>query len=222
MKSKSSDQQSLPKKRPGRKPGQKLGKKYIKIRRFVSEYMVDHNEVKAWGRCGYGSGNYQSDMVASRKVLERRDVKQLIAEAEEKRNEKTGLTAQMILDEYRLIAFADLSKIGSWDESGFRLKNSSQLTRDQIALISSMKSIPTREGIILEVKSVSPTEKMAALDALREMCGYKKKEGDTKESLPETARKLWEMQKIMKEQDGETIPLEEREQYKPKRKRAVA
>jgi phage terminase small subunit len=190
------------KKRPGRKPGTKLKKKYIKIRRFVSEYMVDHNETKAWQRCGYGSGNSVSDMVASRKVLNRGDVQVMIFNEEEKRNQKTEVTADKLLHELEIMAMADISKIATWDGNSFNLKSFNELTRDQIALIQSLEIIPTNQGITLKFKHPSASDKKTAIDALMVYRGYYKKEAEEKFDVVENARRLRDAQIQMDKTDG--------------------
>jgi phage terminase small subunit len=194
-----------------RKPTKKT---YIKVRRFVSEYMIDHNAVAAYKRCGYGTGNYNADAIAAHQLLHRGDVEAIIENMEEKRNQKANITAQKILDELALLAFADLSQIATWDGYTFVLKPFCELTRDQIALISSIKIIPKQNGgIDLEFKTPSAMDKKQALVDLGVYMGYFKREGDAKKTEidpDDLAKKIRMAQRQMDEKDGIGLKLVEK------------
>lgn len=119
-------------------------KKYIKIKRFVTEYLVDLNGQKAYQRCGWDKDNDQAASVNAGKLLNRIDVIQLIAEAEAERAKRVEITQEMVLKELSLLAFANLKDVATWDGQSFILKPFDQLTRDQAAIISniSLKRTP--------------------------------------------------------------------------------
>jgi phage terminase small subunit len=137
--------------------------------------------------------------------LDRDDVIQLIAEEEERLSKAVNITQEMVLKELAILAFADLSKITTWDGQNFVLKPFSELTRDQIALISSVKVMPRQfGGIDLEFKTPSAADKKAALVDLGKHLGMfweGEKQGDPTES----AKKIMQS---LREQEERTAPKE--------------
>ena len=154
-------------------------KKYIKINRFVDEYLIDLNGLRAYQRCGYGQGNDNTDAMASSKLLNRPSVIQLIAEREEARSKKVNITQEMVLKELALLAFCNIRDISNWDGNSFILKSFSELTRDQTAIISSIKIQPRQwGGLDLEFKTPSASDKRTALIDLGKHLGLFIEGGD--------------------------------------------
>jgi phage terminase small subunit len=141
-----------PKKKMGRpklKPGEKgkrsfepkpvTRKRYYKAKRFVEEYLVDFNGMRAYQRCGFGKGNKVADSISAGKLLNTPDVIQLIAEAEDERAKLTKVTQDKIIKELSLIAFANIKNVSEWDGKNFILRSFDELTYDQAAIISDVK-----------------------------------------------------------------------------------
>jgi len=180
-------------------------KRYIKIKRFVREYLIDLNGTRAYQRCGYGSGNDAVDNVNASKLLNREDVIQLIAEMEEERSKAVNITQEMVLKGLYLLANANVKDISTWDGNSYTLKTFEELTRDQTYIISGMKVMPRQfGGIDLEFKTPSASERHACWIDLGKHLGMFW-EG-TKDIDPgEMARKI---KQSLREQEERTAPKE--------------
>lgn len=73
-----------------------------KQRRFVDEYLVDLNATQAAIRAGYASGDI------GRQLLTKTHVSDAIARAQSERSERTGISADRVLNELALIAFSSV------------------------------------------------------------------------------------------------------------------
>lgn len=179
-------------------------KRYIKAKRFVDQYLIDLNGIRAWQRCGYGTGNIDSDKMTVGAFLKRPDVIQLIAEREAERAQKVEISQEMILKELSCIAFFNLRDVATWDGERFVLKPFSELTREQTAAFASIKvkSIG-KVASELEFRHPSPADKRAALVDLGKHIGMFW-EASTKNDDPiESARKI---RVALKEMDEMTDP----------------
>jgi phage terminase small subunit len=180
-------------------------KRYIKIKRFVKEYLVDLNAVRAFQRCGYGTGNDQADNVNAGKLMARDDVIELIQEEERKRSERVEITQDMVLRQLALLAFANIRDISTWDGYNFVLKPFSELTRDQTAIISSIKVMPRAfGGVDIEFKTPSASDQRTALVDIGKHLGMFW-EGNKEVDPVEAARKIRE---AIKESGERTAPKE--------------
>lgn len=85
-----------------------------KKRRFVCEYLIDLNATQAAIRAGFSERTARSQ---GQRLLTNVDVQQAIAEAQQKRSERTEITQDRVLREYARLAFADIRKVAKWGES---------------------------------------------------------------------------------------------------------
>jgi phage terminase small subunit len=103
--------------------------------RFVQEYLTDLNATKAAVRAGY------SPKAASQvgyENLRKHEIATAIEKAREKRAEHAELTADLVIDELRKIAFANMADYVSRTAAGEPYLDFSVLTRDQAAALSEL------------------------------------------------------------------------------------
>lgn len=174
-------------------------KKYIKIKRFVTEYLVDLNGQKAYQRCGWDLDNDQAASLNAGKLLNRADVIQLIAEAEAERAKRVEITQEMVLKELALLTFTNLKDVATWDGNSFILKPFDQLTRDQAAIISNIALKRTPIGDF-DIKFATPSasDKRTALVDLGKHLGMFW-EGNQPVDPLEIAKKVRQAAKEIKE-----------------------
>lgn len=143
---------------------QAKAKKNIVAKTFVAQYLIDLNAFKAYRRCGYGTGNNDTDSNESSKLLNKPHVQQLIAEAQNEAAKRANITQDMVLKELALLAFANIKDIADWNGESFDLKEFDVLTREQTAIISSISVTRNRWGDIdLKFTTPSSQDKRAAL-----------------------------------------------------------
>lgn len=80
---------------------------------FIQEYLIDLNATQAAIRAGYAK---KTAGVIGFENLTKPEIVQALAEAQQKRAEKIGITQQMVLDEYAKLAFLDPRKF--YDKDG--------------------------------------------------------------------------------------------------------
>jgi len=130
--------------------------------RFVDEYLVDLNATQAAIRAGYkprsarwmGCRNLATHYVAVR-----------IDEAKKVRTERTGITADRVIDEIAKIAFADFREL--FDEDG-ELKPTEEMSADAAASIASIETATrsTAGGEVMRAQKIRPWDKVRALELL--------------------------------------------------------
>lgn len=76
------------------------------IKRFCQEYIIDDVGTRAAIRSGYSEAT--AGQIAYQ-LLQRKDVKELIAELRAERDKRLEITADKILEQYRRLAFADIN-----------------------------------------------------------------------------------------------------------------
>lgn len=113
------------------------GRKPPKRERFVDEYLVDLNITQAAIRCGYSraSAGQQGNRLF-RNVQIRAEIDRRMAE----RAQKTGVTAERVVQELARMGLADVRDVAEWDASGVRFKASADLTENAARAIQSVKS----------------------------------------------------------------------------------
>lgn len=79
--------------------------------RFVDEYMVDMNATQAAIRAGY-SAKTAGDI--GRQLLRKTPVAVAIAERQRVLSERSGITAERVIDELAKIGFSDIRKLVKW------------------------------------------------------------------------------------------------------------
>lgn len=107
---------------------------------FVNEYLVSLNATEAARRAGYAERHAGLRGYA---LLRRPDVQLAIRAAMDARAERTGVSADRVVEELASIAFADMRNILEWGTDFVRLKPAESMTAFDRAAI---KSISVRIG----------------------------------------------------------------------------
>ncbi len=136
-----------------------------KQRRFVEEYLVDLNATQAAKRAGY-SAKSASDL--GYRLLRNAAVAAAIAKAQYKRAARTQFSADKVVTELAKVAFGDPRRLLSWGPGGVVLRDSSELTEAEAALVSEVSETRTASGGTRKVKLHC---KLAALNALGKHLG---------------------------------------------------
>ncbi len=134
-------------------------------RRFVEEYLVDLNATRAAKRAGYSA---RSARVTGYKLLQNPAVAAAVAKAQDKRTARTRVSADKVVTELAKVAFGDPRRLLSWGPSGVVLRDSSELTEAEAALVSEVSETRTAAGGTRKVKLHC---KLAALNALGKHLG---------------------------------------------------
>ena len=95
---------------------------------FVRQYLVDLNATQAAIRAGYSERT--ASKIAS-ELLGKTGVREAIATAQAKREQRTEITADRVVSELAKIAFADPRELMDWGPEGVKLKDSADLTEEQ-------------------------------------------------------------------------------------------
>lgn len=82
-----------------------------KQKRFVEEYLIDLNATQAAIRAGYSEDTAYS---IGSENLKKPEVQQAISEAQAARSERTGITADRVLQELAKVGFANASDVVNW------------------------------------------------------------------------------------------------------------
>ncbi len=83
----------------------KTAKLTPKQARFVEEYLVDLNATQAAIRAGYATG---SARITASRLLAKANIAAAIAEEQQARSKRTGVTIDRVVQELALVAFADM------------------------------------------------------------------------------------------------------------------
>ena len=98
---------------------------------------------------------------------------------------RLGITPERVMQEWALIAFADIARIAEWGPGWFRMKDSEQLAKEDSAAISE---------VVAGGKAASRVklfDKKAALDALARHIGmYEQAAAEGREIVSEDPREL--------------------------------
>lgn len=94
-----------------KKQGDQARKLTAKQEAFVQEYLIDLNATQAAIRAGYSENAAQE---IGYENLRKPQIADAIAEAQQKRAERTQITADRVLQEYARLGFADLRKAVNW------------------------------------------------------------------------------------------------------------
>lgn len=117
--------------------------------RFVEEYLIDLNATQAAIRAGYSEKTAEAQ--ASR-LLRNVKVAEIVAEAQAARSERTGITADMVLQELALIGFANAGDYFDWGPDGVTLKLKDDLTPEQQAVVAEVSETVTEKGGTIRMK----------------------------------------------------------------------
>ena len=136
-----------------------------KQRRFVNEYLVDLNGRQAAIRAGYSEKTAQEQ---SSRLLSNVKVKKMIEERMVDREQRTEITQDRVLQELAKIAFGDPRRVMTWGAAGVTLKESSELSDDDAALVASVSETETQHGGSLKLKT---NDKLKALELVGKHLG---------------------------------------------------
>ncbi len=101
-------------------------------------------------------------------LLKKVEIGDLISKLQEKRGERTEITADRVLNEFAKIAFADLGDYMTWGPDGVTLKHKEELTDAQISVVAEATETVTEFGRNLKLKL---HDKIGALNALGKHLG---------------------------------------------------
>ena len=132
--------------------------------RFVAEYRKDLNATQAYIRAGYSEkGAAQS----AEKLLRNPEIAAAVAEKTEAQLEKANLTAELVLEEMRRVAFSNVQDL--FDATG-NLRPIHELTREQAACIASLeviiKNAEAGDGHLDRVHKIKIWDKPRVLEML--------------------------------------------------------
>lgn len=131
-----------------------------KQKKFVSEYLIDLNATQAAIRAGYSAKN--ADKIGP-ELLGKTRVAEAIQQAMGRREKRTEITQDMVLQELAKIGFSDMKAFASWGPRGVTLIESEQLTPDQAACVSEVSQTWSESGGSIKFKlhdKVSALEKI--------------------------------------------------------------
>jgi phage terminase small subunit len=141
-----------------------------KQQRFVEEYLVDLNATQAAIRAGYSK---RTAHVIGPENLAKPEIQGHVAEARAKLAEKTGVSAQRVIEEYRRIAFANMRDFAHWSGQDAGFIDSETLTDEQHAVIAEVAAEEIQVGaeVVKRKIKLKLHDKMKALDALSKHLG---------------------------------------------------
>lgn len=142
-----------------------------KQKKFCEEYIIDFNQTQSAIRAGYSAKTAYS---IGNENLKKPDIQAYIKELLIKREERTQITADMVVKEWAKVAFFDIRKIFH-KEGG--LLNPHDLDDETATVISSIKARDVKVGDDIEtIKEYRLNDKMKALDMLAKHLGMFEKE----------------------------------------------
>lgn len=140
-----------------------MGRLTNKQARFVEEYLVDLNATQAAIRAGYSQ---KTAGWIGNQLLTKTHISECVQAAMQARSEKTGVTAERVIKELERIAFADPRSIMSWGPGGVVMRDSSELTDDEAAVVAEVAESSTETSRNLKVKLA------CKLGALEKLCKH--------------------------------------------------
>lgn len=120
-----------------------MGKlKIEKHERFCEEWIKDLNSTQAYFRAYKTTKSEKAARSNASKLIAKANVQERIKELMAKREKRTNVTQDMVVERLADLAFGHLGLICSWDNNGLVLLDSKDLTAAEMAIISSVKVIP--------------------------------------------------------------------------------
>ena len=131
-------------------------------KRFVHEYLIDLNATQAAIRAGYSKHTAKS---IGQRLLTYVDVQSAVTAGRKKITDNLEVTAERVVAEYAKLAYSDITEFAEWDEkTGVKIKNSSDLSKQQTAAVQEISNTPS--GIKIRLH-----DKKGALDSLSRHLG---------------------------------------------------
>lgn len=159
-------------------------------RRFVEEYLIDLNATAAAKRAGYSP---RSASCTGYNLINRPEIVAAVAKAQAERAKRTQVTADKVVTELAKVAFGDPRRLLSWGPKGVELRESSELSEAEAALVSEVSVTHSSTGA--GAKRVKLRCKLTALNALGKHLGVfngrrapPELAGDTHDDETENAR----------------------------------
>ncbi len=137
-----------------------------KQRRFVEEYLVDLNATAAAKRAGYAARSAKNH---GYRLLQNPAVAAAVANAQDKRAARTRVSADRVVTELAKVAFGDPRRLLSWGPDGVVLRDSSELTEAEAALVSEVSETRAANGG--GTRRIKLRCKLSALNALGKHLG---------------------------------------------------
>ena len=141
------------------------GKLTPKRARFVEEYLIDLNATQAAIRAGYSERTAYSQ---GQRLLKDVDVASALTQARTARSKRTEITQDMVLKELGKIAFGDQRGVMGWGADGVTLRESSELTDDEAAMVAEVAETKTKDGGSIRLKT---NDKVGALQLVGKHLG---------------------------------------------------
>jgi phage terminase small subunit len=140
-----------------------------KQQRFVAEYLVDLNATQAAIRAGYSAKWAEKNAT---RLTGNDGIVAAIAEGTKKQLAKVELTADMVKDRLRMLAFQDIRKL--FDAQG-NLKPLHELDDDAAAMVAGLevvkKNVAAGDGVVDTVHKVKVVDPVKALEMLAKHYG---------------------------------------------------
>lgn len=165
---------------------------------FVEEYAKDRNATQACIRAGYSK---KGANVTGSQLLANPNIAAAIQRAVQAVTAKNGITQEWVIGKLAAIAGTDMKDIASWNESGMRWKDSSELSPAAHASIQAIEQVMNEHGGTIKVKQY---DRISALKLLGQHLGMFKEQSEVKLTVERPAQELSddELEKAMKDRTG--------------------
>lgn len=130
--------------------------------RFVAEYLVDLNATQAAIRAGYSE---RTAYAQGQRLLKHDEIRRAVNEANQKRQKRTEITQDRVLEELGRLAFSDIRRL--YDENGSLLRPE-DWPDDVAASVASMEVVTKNlgEGEVEYVAKLKTWDKTRGLEML--------------------------------------------------------
>ncbi len=132
---------------------------------FCREYIIDFNASRAAKAAGYSD---RSAGQIGHDNLKKPEIQKYLKQLMQERSGRVGVTADMVVQELKLIAFGDPRKIIKWSGDTADIKDSDELNKDEIAMVGGVVHKKGKYGNTVEIKF---NDKISALDKLARHLG---------------------------------------------------
>src|SRR5574343_1427128 len=128
--------------------------------RFVEEYLIDLNGTRAAIRAGYSEKTANEQAT---RVLAKAHIQEAVQLKQRERSARTGVTADRVIKELARIAFADPRKVMTWGPGGVVLRESTELSDDDAALVAEVSETRSENGGSIKAKLWSKPDALEKL-----------------------------------------------------------
>lgn len=140
--------------------------------RFCQEYIIDLNATQAAIRAGYSK---DSANVEGTRLLANASVAARLREVIQPELKKLEITKEKVLKELYRLAFAKLTDVAKWNESGVRFKSSDEIDEDAAATVKEVVEHVNQNGGSFIIKQ---HDKNKALEILAKYFGISTEKHD--------------------------------------------